>query len=82
MNEDNILSKEERYIAALKGNKIASEKAKKIVYQYDNNNILIETYESLKEASLKNNINKSTLQSWITGRYKSNSLYKFTYTKK
>lgn len=77
---DNILSKDARYKAALKGNKIASEKAKKKVLKKDFNNKIIEVYDSLIEAAKLNNINKVTLGSYCRGKYKQN--YKdfyFTY---
>lgn len=67
---DNILSKEDRYKAALKGNKIASEKLKIPVYQYNLEGLLINTYSSITEAAIKTGINKDTMRSRCIGRYK------------
>lgn len=72
---DNILSKEERYKAALKGNKIASEKAKKPVLKYDLNNNILEEYASIQEAAIMNNVNKDTLRNKCIGKYKQKGKY-------
>lgn len=74
---DNIMSKEDRYKAALKGNKIASEKAKIKVLKYDLNNNLIEEYNSITEAALSNKINKDTMRSRCIGKYKQKGKFIF-----
>ena len=76
---DNILSKEERYKAALKGNKIASEKLSKIVIKIKDGKI-IKKYNSIKEASLDNNkIAYSTLAQYCNGTRKQKSQIYFKY---
>lgn len=67
---DNIMSKEDRYKAALKGNKIASEKLKIKVEKFDLNNNFIQEYSSITEAALLNNINKDTMRNRCIGKYK------------
>lgn len=77
---DNILSKKDRYKAALKGNKIASEKAKKKVLKLDINNNIIKEYKSVKEAALDNNYKPSRLSHWCTGRYSQKNInFKFVF---
>jgi hypothetical protein len=66
---DNILPKEVRHKAAIKGNKIASEKAKIKVLKFDLCGNLICEYESIKEASILNNINKDTMRNRCNGKY-------------
>lgn len=69
---DNILNKEERYKAALKGNKIASEKLRKIVEKVTIKGKVIKEYLSVKEASIKNNIPTSSLSGYCRGHRKQN----------
>ncbi len=83
---DNKMSKEDRYKAALKGNKIASEKLSKIVYKIENGKIL-ETYKSATEGAKINNIPVSSFNQFCTGRRKQNFIdfyfiYKIDYKTK
>lgn len=68
---DNLLSKEERYKAALKGNKIASEKACKKVYKLNPKTLeIIKEYKSLKECGLDNKIPRSSVSGILNNRVK------------
>ena len=58
---------------------ICSEKNKKKVGKYDINNILIESYSSITEASIKNNIQRMTLSNICNNKTAYNSVHNYIF---